>query len=71
MLKNIYERKALEKLLKNKTPTNDFAPFTNYSPTYLVTNENQTAALENFEVKDKDILFIYSTLLINNSVSIK
>ena len=38
MLKNIYERKALEKLLKNKTPTNDFAPFTNYSPTYLVTN---------------------------------
>ena len=61
MLKNIYERKALEKLLKNNTPTNDFAPFTNYSPTYLVTNENQNAALENFDVKDKDILCVTSS----------
>ncbi len=61
MLKNIYERKMLEKLLKNKTATNDFAPFTNYSPTYLVTNENQTAALKEFDVKDKDILCVTSS----------
>ncbi len=61
MLKNIYEHKMLEKLLKNKTATNDFAPFTNYSPTYLVTNENQTAALKEFDVKDKDILCVTSS----------
>lgn len=61
MLKNIYERKMLEKLLKNKTATNDFAPFTNYSPTYLVTNENQNAALKEFDVKDKDILCVTSS----------
>ncbi len=61
MLKNIYERLQLEKLLKNKTATNDFASFTNYSPTYLVTNENQTAALKEFDVKDKDILCVTSS----------
>ena len=61
MLKNIYEHKMLEKLLKNKTATNDFASFTNYSPTYLVTNENQTAALKEFDVKDKDILCVTSS----------
>ena len=61
MLNNLYEHKMLEKLLKNKTARRDFAPFTNYSPTYVVTNENQTAALKEFDVKDKDILCVTSS----------
>lgn len=61
MLKNIYERLQLEKLLKNKTATNDFDAFTRCSPAYLATNENQAAALENFEVKDKDVLCVTSS----------
>ena len=61
MLKDIYERKMLEKLLKKKTFKVDFADFTKYAPTYLATNENQASALENFDVKDKDVLCVTSS----------
>ena len=56
MLKDFYERKKLEKLLKNNTIMGDFSDFTKYSPTYLATNEKHRNVLKVVDVKDKDIL---------------
>ena len=61
MLDDFRERRKLDKLLKNNTIVSDFADFTKYSSTYLATNENQVSALENFNVKDKDILCVTSS----------
>lgn len=61
MLKDFYERKKLEKLLKNNTIMGDFSDFTKYSPTYLATNENHRNVLKVVDVKDKDILCVTSS----------
>ena len=55
MLKDFYERKKLEKLLKNNTIMGDFSDFTKYSPTYLATNENHRNVLKVVDVKDKEV----------------
>lgn len=58
MLNDAVGQRKLDKLLKNSTLVSDFADFTKYSPTYLATNENQAAILENIDVEDKNVLCV-------------
>ena len=67
MLKDFYERKKLEKLLKNNTIMGDFSDFTKYSPTYLATNENHRNVLKVVDVKD--IPINNKVVCINNTIT--